>query len=319
LARELVAKRGRAFDYGLLGDVLMEQGRLEEAVTAYQQMADLKPDLQAYTRAAHMRWLKGDLEGAIEAMQMAVQAGSPRDPESVAWVNSRMALYQLQAGNFAASDRCCETALTYQPDYAPALLVQGRLRLTQGNPGEAVTLLRRAAGLNPLPEYFWVLAESLHATGSVGEAAEVESKLKLRGEATDPRTYALYLATRGEHLAMAARLAEAELESRQDAFTRDALAWTLAAQGRWTQAGHHMKRALSEGTQDARLLLHAGVIAAETGDQTTKARCLNDAKAIEQMLLPSERALLAKYLAKDKPLTTAEMKAGDQSLSKSAF
>ena len=78
LARRLVQQRGLSFDYGLLGDALMEQGKLSDAVEAYQRMMNLKPDLRAYARAAHMRWLKGDLEGAIEAMQLAVSAASPQ-------------------------------------------------------------------------------------------------------------------------------------------------------------------------------------------------------------------------------------------------
>src|SRR5215813_11961631 len=45
LARRLVDQRGLGFDYGLLGDALMEQGRLKEAVEAYQRMMNLKPDL----------------------------------------------------------------------------------------------------------------------------------------------------------------------------------------------------------------------------------------------------------------------------------
>jgi tetratricopeptide (TPR) repeat protein len=274
----------------------MEQGRVDEAVSAYQQMADLKPDLQAYTRAAHMRWLKGDLEGAIEVMQMAVQAGSPHDPESAAWVNSRMALYLLQAGNFTAADRSCEAALAYQSNYAPALLAQGRIRLIQGRDGDAVELLRQATKINPLPEYLWTLAESLRASGQTGEASEVERKLKSRGATTDPRTFALYLATYRKQAATAFQLADAELATREDVFTWDARAWSLAAEGRWTQAAADMQRALSEGTQDARLFLHAGIIAAETEDQGETERFLNQAKAIEQMLLPSERELLTKYL-----------------------
>ena len=63
LARELGARRGLSFDYGLLGDVLMEQGSLSEAADAYQKMVDLKPDMQAYARISHLRWLKGDLAG----------------------------------------------------------------------------------------------------------------------------------------------------------------------------------------------------------------------------------------------------------------
>ncbi len=98
LARRLVQQRGLSFDYGLLGDALMEQGKLSDAVEAYQRMMNLKPDLRAYARAAHMRWLKGDLAGAIEAMQLAVSAASPQDAESAAWVNTRLAFYEFQAG-----------------------------------------------------------------------------------------------------------------------------------------------------------------------------------------------------------------------------
>ena len=54
LARRVVQERGLSFDYGLLGDALMEQGKLGDAVKAYQQMMNLKPDLRAYARAAHM-------------------------------------------------------------------------------------------------------------------------------------------------------------------------------------------------------------------------------------------------------------------------
>ena len=43
LARQVVGRRGLFLDYGLLGDVLLEQGRLQEAAAAYQKMIDLKP------------------------------------------------------------------------------------------------------------------------------------------------------------------------------------------------------------------------------------------------------------------------------------
>ena len=66
IARRLTVKRQFVLDYGLLGDVLMEQGRLTEAADAYQKMIDIKPFYQSYTRASHLRWLKGDLGGAIE-------------------------------------------------------------------------------------------------------------------------------------------------------------------------------------------------------------------------------------------------------------
>ena len=283
IARQLVASRELAADYGLLGDVLMEQGRLDEATAAYQKMMDLRPDLHAYARAAHMRWLKGDLTGAIEAMQLAARASSPNDPESAAWVFSRLAMYRLQAGDTTQARRDCEAALQFQTDYALALLVRGRILMAEGKVADAVPSLQRAAELNPLPEYHWVLAEALRATGQIGEADAVEAKINARD---DPRTVALFLATTVKDAPMALRLASEELPTREDVFTLDALAWALHAAGKDVEAQTTMRRALAEGTQDARLFLHAATILS-AGDFAGKAA------ALRQMLLPSEQKLLA--------------------------
>src|SRR4051812_2375542 len=65
IARELTTNRGRPEDFALLSDALMEQGDIAGAVAACQRLIDLRPGLDAYSRVAHLRWLKGDLPGAI--------------------------------------------------------------------------------------------------------------------------------------------------------------------------------------------------------------------------------------------------------------
>src|SRR5262245_32875790 len=244
LARRLVEQRGLSFDYGLLGDALMEQGKVNDAVEAYQRMMNLKPDLRAYARAAHMRWLKGDLEGAIEAMQLAVSAASPNDAESAAWVNTRLAFYEFQAGRVNEAEQRCALALSLQSDYAPTLLLKGKMLLAQSRFGEAVDALRKAVKLNPLPEYQWTLAEALRVAGKENEASDVEAQLCQRGATSDPRTLALYLATRHASPETALRLARAELDSRSDVFSHDALAWSLAAAGKVPEAHSEMQCAL---------------------------------------------------------------------------
>src|SRR5688572_12826686 len=180
LARELVARRGLSFDYGLLGDTLMERGRLKEAVVAYQSMVDLRPDLQSYSRIAHIRWLTGDLDGAIEMMQAAVGASSPSDADSAAWASLRLAALELQAGEIENAQRNCEAALQLRPDYPPALLCRGKMLLAEHDPDGAAADLLRAAQLNPLPEYQWALAEALRTAGREEEAAAVERSLRKR-------------------------------------------------------------------------------------------------------------------------------------------
>jgi tetratricopeptide (TPR) repeat protein len=301
IARTLVAMRTFPLDYGLLGDALMEQGRLSEAGDAYQKMLDLKPFFQSYTRAAHLRWLKGDLDSAMRVMRLAIAAASPRDKESSAWAWTRMSAYELQAGRFEAAETAAASALRYQPDYAPALLAQGRILLASGRAADAVPVLRRAAELNPLPEYHWILADALRLLGLAADAATVEQEIVARGGTSDPRTLALYLATRGADPARALALADDELRTRADVFTLDARAWALAASGRVAEADQMIARALAEGTNDARLFLHAGVIHAAAGRKSEARRWLKKADALRAMLLPSEAAELTHRMTADTP------------------
>ncbi len=294
LARKLVNQRGHGFDYGLLGDVLLEQGMLAEASEAYQQMIDQRPGPQAYGRAAEVRWLKGDLSGAIELMRLSTAS---RDPESGAWAHTRLALFEQQADHTDKALAHLSAALALLPDYAPALLARGRILLAEGKFNEAVSPLERAAQLNPLPEYLWVLSEALSASGKADQAAFVESQLMKHGPMEDPRTYALYLASTRQKLATALRLAKEELKAREDIFSLQTMAWTLFALGRPQEARPFSERALAEGTRDARLFYHAGRIAAALGRDKEAGRWLKKAAVIQQMLLPSERKQLSEASA----------------------
>jgi tetratricopeptide (TPR) repeat protein len=298
IARALVARRTVVLDYGLLGDALMEQGRLTEAAAAYQKMLDLKPFYQSYTRAAHLRWLKGDLDGAMAAMQLAIDAASPRDPESSAWAWTRMSAYALQAGRPVEASNAADKALAAQPSYAAALLARGRAFLAVQRTPDAIVAFRRAATLNPLPEYQWILADALRLVGDDAAAAEVEREIAGRGTGTDPRTVSLFLATRRADPAKALALAEEELRARGDIFTLDAHAWALAGAGRLDDARRTIMRAVAEGTNDARLFLHAGAILAASGDVTAAAPWLRKADRLKSMLLPSESAELRAQLAR---------------------
>jgi tetratricopeptide (TPR) repeat protein len=290
-ARKLVNLREFPFDYGVLGDILIDQGRVREGAAAYQKMVDLRPDLQSYARAAHVRWLTGDLKGAIELMNLATGAASPNDPEAAAWALTRLALYRLQGGTTKQALESCAAALALQKDYPPAMLARGRTLLALNRTGDALVDLQRAAQLNPLPEYQWAWADALTIAGNRDQAAEVESQLAAQST-EDPRTLSLYLATRGLDANTAVQLAQQELANRGDVFTHDALAWALANAERTAEAQQHIGRALSESTVDPRLYFHAGVIAALNNQHTQARQWLNKAAAMKQMLLPSEQAQL---------------------------
>ena len=296
IARKLVSERGAAVDFGLLCDALMEQGKLTEAVEACQQLVNLRPGVEAYTRIAHLRWLKGDLPGAVAMMETAERASSPRDIETRSWLLVRLSGYALQSGQGARALGLADDAVGVAGSYPPALLARGRALLSLGKISAAVEPLRRAAELNPLPEYQWWLADALRANGDVASAEKTETLLRRHGEVSDPRTLALFLATRGDAGGDAVRLARAELGNRSDVLTHDALAWALAASGDAAAADSEMKRALAENTRDARLLWHAGEIALVRGDREAAARAFAAARPMAATLTPGERARLEQRL-----------------------
>jgi len=296
VARALVAERGLAVDLALLSDALVEQGRLTEAVGVVQRLVNAKPGAEAFTRIAQVRWLKGDLLGAITAMETAMRAGSPREGETYGWTLVRLSGLYLQAGRLTAALTAADSAGRHVADYAPAWLARGRALSALGRDEEAVGALRRAVELNPLPEYQWWLADALRAGGKAPEAARVEGELKRRGELGDPRTLALFLATRGEQTDKAVRLGHAELGHRADVHTQDALAWALAANGELGAADEAMRAALAEGTKDARLFFHAGEIALARGQPAEAREHFQRAKLFGWTLTPGERARVAARL-----------------------
>jgi len=308
LARELVSRRGIPFDHLLLGDALMEQGKLDEAIESYQTGADLRPDLQSYARAGWIRWLIGDLEGAIEATRRAVNAGTRQDPDALAWVTTRLAAFHFTAGELEMAERTATAALAVRPSYPPALLLSGRLLLARGDAAGAVDLLKTAAKANPMPDYQWLLAEALREAGREPEAVAVESALKKMGPAIDGRTMALFFATHGESLEEAEKMAREELLHRQDIFTHDALAFALHGLGRNTEAREHMDLAVREGTADGRLFLHAALIAASVGEIEESGDWLAAATELRPTLLPAEQRRLA---ALELSLTSREARVTD--------
>ena len=291
LARKLVAERGTAADFALLGDALYDEGRIPAAAKAYQQMVDLRPSLDSYARAANIRWIKGDLSGAVQLQTLAVRSGGPGDAGALAWSLCRLGQLTWQQGDATAAGACASRALELVPDFAPALLLQGRLLLAAGRATAALEPLARATAILPLPEPRWVYAEALHAAGREAEALAVEEQLVREGIAEDPRTVALFLATRGRDSATALRLAQAELDTRADIVTHAANALALADAGRLDEALLQSRASLAEGTVDARLLLYAGRVAA-LARQPEAANLLDRAGRLAPLLLPSEQRLL---------------------------
>jgi tetratricopeptide (TPR) repeat protein len=297
VAQRLVSERGSPVDHGLLGDVLADRGELDAAAEAYQRMVDMRPDAHSYARGAHVRYMKGNLAGAIEAMRMAARAVSPRNRETFAWIWAKLAHYELESGALDAAAQSVQNAQQVFPSSFPAWRAEAAVWLARGVPERALAPLRAAAAASPHPDVLWMLAEALERAGRAPEAAEVRARLLEVGASEDPRAFALYLASTGAQLERAEQLVRVELTERSDPYTHEALAVVLSARGQHKSALLEAERALAHGTSDPRLHYHAGLIAERTGDTARAQRWFERAAAASQALLPSQREALAARVA----------------------
>src|SRR5260221_4712054 len=173
-------------------------------------MINLRPDLQSYTRVANIRWLKGDLQGATEVMQMAVTAGSPREADPTDWAYTRLGIYELQADNIEDAAKSAGIALQFAENYAAALLLRGRILLAQGKAVEAIESLQPATILTSLPEYQWTLADALREAGKKQAAGDAEGHLISNSAAKNHRTIATHFVVRGQRIQQTPALLEDE-------------------------------------------------------------------------------------------------------------
>lgn len=293
--RLLTVRSGDHTAHVLHGDALLELGDYARANTAYQRAMDLRPDLRSYNRGGYLRWLNGNVEGAVELHRLALDAGSTRDPEPTAWVRCDLAELEWNRGDLDASRREVEQALSLIPDYMPALRIKARLLAARGSRGEAITILEGLVSRRHLVEDLLSLAELLRAEGRTEDAdARVEEAVRLRRD--DPRALALYYARHREHADEALVLAERELRSRASIQSRAVVALALSRVGRHREALDAIARARSMNTPDPRLALYEAVIRLGNGDTEGAGSAFAQASSMNRHADPVLSAELAAAL-----------------------
>jgi tetratricopeptide (TPR) repeat protein len=273
-ARTLAPKTAAV--YGVIADAQTELGQYPEAVATVQQMVNLRPDLASYSRVSYTRELHGQIDGAIEAMQRAVEAGDP-GTEGVAWTRVQLASLYFNTGRLAEADREFSHALAEVPNYIHALAGRGRVAAARGDYPSAIDLYKRATVTIPVTQYVIELGDIYAATGQSQAAADqyalvrIQIKLLAANGSNDDLEFALFAADHPEAAGLSpaevVTQARAALAARPTVYGHGVLAWALYRAGQYEEAARESALALSLGTQDATLHFHAGMIARARGDQ----------------------------------------------------
>jgi tetratricopeptide (TPR) repeat protein len=257
---------------GVLVDALVELGEYDEAVATAQRMVDLRPDLASYARVSYLRELYGDLDGAIEAMSLAIQAGAPTG-EATAYSDVQLGNLYFAKCDLDAAERAYGRSIQRIEGYAHGQAGLARVRAARGDLDGAATLYERATARLPLPEYVGALGDVYARRGDASAAqrqyalVDVERRLLAANGVRVDADLALFDADHGMELARAVEAARGEYVSRRSVHVADILAWAELRSGDVANAARHSAEALRLGTSDPLMLYHAGVIAQATGDE----------------------------------------------------
>lgn len=270
--------------YGYLADANAELGNYSAAETAAQWMLNLRPgNVPGLTRGAYLRELFGDLDGAVDFMQMAYDATPSSELEDRAWLLTQIAHIRLQMGDLAKAEMYANGALELFPDYHYALGTLAQVRIAQRRYEEAATLMGRRYALAPHAENLYAWAQAVKLAGKTDEAAsrfaEFEKRSVAESAMADNSNHELvfYYADQQKNPAEALRVARLEASRRHDVHTLDCLAWALHANHQDREALVNIEKALATGVKDPDILYHAGVINLSLGERSKAEPYLSDA------------------------------------------
>ena len=287
--------------YGFLTDANIELGNYDEAEKSAQLMLDVRPgNLPALTRAAYLRELFGDIDGARDLMNMAYESTPPSEVEDAAWILTQISHLDLADGKVSDAEKQLEHALAIFPGYHYALGNLAKVMIQRKSYGEAVRLLEQRYQAAPHAENLYDLAEALELAGHSPEAgkdfAEFEQKSLLETDRADNsnRELIFYYADHASQPQKALEVAQREISRRHDVFTLDSYAWALHANGRDQEALREIETVVAVGMREAKMLRHAGVIALAVGDHAAAKKYLRQATELNTPDSELAKAMLAR-------------------------
>ncbi len=261
-----------AFVYGILTDANVELGNYTAAVRMADSMCGIRPDLRSYSRISYMREIYGDINGAKEAMKMAVNAGVPGF-EQTEWCRVYLGKLYETSGSIDTAELIYTAASIARPNYAYAIAGLGRVERAKKNYTDAIKYFEQANGLVKDYAFGDELIDLYRLTNQKQKADEVSKEViaKLNehantddengdaGHYADKELAYVYLKLNENDLAL--KHAKAEYDRRPDNIDiNEMMAWVYYKRGEFTNALGYLDKALHTGSKNPELLCRAGLI-----------------------------------------------------------
>ncbi len=260
--------------WGLLVDANIALGNYAEAERDSQWILDLRAGSSlGFTKAAGLRVLFGDAQGASEFFEEALRRTSQSDADERAWLLTQDAGVQLSAGNAKRADDLLNQALKLFPESQLALANLAAVRSAQARYSEAAAMLEKRYRAVPSSANLYEWAEALERAGEKEAALaafrdfEIKAAAEVHNSYNVNRQLVFFYTDHKSNPTQALSLAAQETVVRHDSATLDAYAWALYRNGKYDTAKKEMDEALAVGIRDAIYFCHAAQIAAATDDR----------------------------------------------------
>lgn len=149
--------------YGVLVDANVELGNYVQAVKYSDKMVSIKPDIRSYSRVSYLREIHGDIDGAIQAMTLAVEAGYP-GYEETAWAMQTLAETYIENKELDKAEKVFTAILAMRNNYPFAVAGLGDIAFERGQIELAEKKYREAIDIIPEVGFYINLATILKMT-----------------------------------------------------------------------------------------------------------------------------------------------------------
>lgn len=287
-ARDLAEKARQinpdnAYVYGVLVDANVELGDYEQAVVMSDKMQELKPSLEAYSRASYLREIYGNYQSSIQAMKLAVQAGLPGS-EPQCWSKNALGHLYETTGQLKEAEQQYDQILAMRPSYAFALRGKAQVFKARKEYDKALAELDKAARIMPefsfqeeMADIYVLKGESRKARDKYVEVVKMLGEDARSGHAVDLELCKLYTKTGQLDSALVYGLKEYNKRPK-NIDVNHALAWVYFKEKNTDKAQQHIMVALRTGSKDPELLQMASAIEVAAGNKDKGGKLLAQAK-----------------------------------------
>lgn len=246
--------------YGVLVDANLEMGDYEKAVQMADRMMSIRPDLRSYSRVSYLREIHGDVEGAIQAMEMAIQSGHPA-LEETAWALLTLGELYQDYGQLNKALAVFQTVLEHRPNHPFALGAIASIHFEEKRYEQAEALLNEAKNIIPEVGFYMDLVKLHKATEHKEKAAKLTDEIlaMLQEDLDSGHNMNLELADVHAHFKSdyetALKYAKAEYQIRPNNIdVNRQIALLYSEMGDWDKASIHAKVAVTTHSKHPDLL-----------------------------------------------------------------